>query len=265
MKPQDLKTRHAKCAGRWYPYEKQSHGFVNKSVSSAVISPHAGFTYSGAVSLEAASYVKKYRVWIFATSHYELPRNGISVYDGDYSTSIGKAVFPRDLSDKEYNTVKKYLSDEGHRTEEHSIENVLFCLNHFKAELEAFCTLVRIYDEEEFESISDDIAQMWKKDDSIVISTDWNHFVSTDIMSGLLREASLYLTNGNIFGLYLLCKEGKQEACGIDGLYLAYKVLTKVNENTKFKVLTATDSTRTTGGNGSLIPEECVGYISARN
>jgi len=265
MEFQDLKTREPKCAGRWYPPKKQPLRYTDNPVSSAVISPHAGFAYSGRVLLEAVSYVKKNRIWIFGTCHYESPRNGISIFYGNYSSSIGKADFPPNLSDNDCKVLNNYFSDEGHRTEEHSIENVLYCLNHFKKEVNAFCGLVRINAEEDFEKVSDDIANVWKKDDSIIVSTDWNHFVPVKIINQLLDEASLYLSNGDIPGLYRLCLKGAQEACGIDGLYLAYKILSKVNENTKFTVLTATDSSKTEYDFGGLTSKTCVGYISARN
>jgi AmmeMemoRadiSam system protein B len=265
MEFKDLKTREPKCAGRWYPHKKQPLRFTDNPVSSAVISPHAGFAYSGKVSLEALSYVKKNRVWIFGTCHYESPGNGISIFYGNYSSTIGKTVFPGNLSDEDYEVLNKYFSDEGHRTEEHSIENVLYCLNHFKKEVNAFCGLVRINDEEDFEKVSDDIAKVWEKDDSIIVSTDWNHFVPTKIVNQLLDEASSYLTKGDISGFYSLCLKGSQEACGVDGLLLAHKILSKVNENTKFTILTATDSSKSEYDFGGLTSKTCVGYISARN
>jgi AmmeMemoRadiSam system protein B len=260
-----LKTRKPKCAGKWYSYEKQTHGFKDNPVSTAVISPHAGFYYSGAASLEAVSYVKKNRVWIVGTSHYESPQNGISVFHGDYYSSIGKALFPRSLNDKDFNIIKKYLSDEGHRTEEHSIENVLYCLNHFKEEVNAFCCLAGNSNEKDLEKISCNIADVWNKDDSIIISTDWNHFVSTDIIDELMKQSSSYLEKGEIPDLYRKCKTGKLEACGINALYLAYKILAKTNENTAFKVLISTDSSKAEAGFRGLISDTCVGYISAVN
>ncbi len=265
MKPNDLKIRKPKCAGRWYPYEKQTHKFKDNPLSSAVISPHAGFMYSGMVSLEAVQNVKKNRVWIFGTSHYENITNGISIYYGDYLTSNGKAVFPKELSSKDFEFVKKYLSDEGHRTEEHSVENVLYCLNHFKEEVTALCCLVRISSEKDFENISDDIASVWGKDDSIIVSTDWNHFVSTGIIDRLMKESAGYLERGEIPSLYKKCREGSIEACGIGGLYLAYNILLRTNQKTKFKILTSTDSSKSETGMHGLISDTCVGYISARN
>ena len=265
MEPLELKTRKPKCAGRWYPYELQAHGFTDNPISSAVISPHAGFSYSGMASLEAVSYVKKNRVWIIGTSHYESPQNGISIFYGDYFSSLGKASFPRNLREKDFNIIKKYLSDKGHRTEEHSVENVLYSLNHFKEEVNAFCCLAGNSNEKELEKISSDIAGVWNKDDSIIVSTDWNHFVSTDIIDELMKESSSYLEKGDISSLYMLCKQGKLEACGIDGLYLASKILAKANEKTEFNVLTSTDSSKAEIGFMSLISDTCVGYISAVN
>ena len=265
MEPLELKTRKPKCAGRWYPYELQAHGFKDNPVSSAVISPHAGFSYSGMASLEAVSRVKKNRVWIAGTSHYESPQNGISIFCGDYFSSLGKAAFPRNMSEQDFRIIKKYLSDEGHRTEEHSIENVLYSLNNFKEEAAAFCCLVGNSNEKELENISIDIAKIWDKDDSIIVSTDWNHFVSTDIIDALMKKSAAYLEKGDISSLFMLCKQGKLEACGINALYLAYKILTKVNEKTTFKILTSTDSSKVQTGLMGLISDTCVGYISAVN
>ncbi len=261
----DFKKRKPKCAGTWYPYERQKRTPKNSPVSSAVISPHAGFSYSGMVSLEAVSRIKKNRIWFFGTSHYESPATGISVFFGDYSSSIGKALFPRNLREKDFSILNKYLSDAGHRTEEHSIENVLYCLNHFIEEVTAFCCLVRIYKEKDFESVSDDIAGMWSKGDSIIVSTDWNHFVSTDVIDKLMKESASYLEKGDIPSLYRNCRDGELEACGIDGLYLAHKILSKTNERTAFRILTSTNSAKTESSFRSLISDTCVGYISAVN
>jgi len=80
-----------------------------------------------------------------------------------------------------------------------------------------------------------------------------------------MKESSSYLEKGDISSLYMLCKQGKLEACGIDGLYLASKILAKANEKTEFNVLTSTDSSKAEIGFMSLISDTCVGYISAVN
>jgi len=263
MQPIQPKTRKAKCVNRWYPSERTIHHITDEPFSSAVISPHAGFYYSGMVSMLAISKVKKQRIWLFGTSHFESLSKGISIYYGDYNSSIGKTIFPGNIKDSDFNALKKYFSDEGHRTEEHSLENVLYCLNHFTDNVEAFCALVQINEEKDFETISDDIAKVWRKDDSLIVSTDWNHFVPVDEINELMNSVTDYLELGNIRDLYLRCKKRELEACGIDGLYLANRILAKVKEKAQFNILQSTDSSRSN-------PDEvnygtCVGYIAACN
>jgi AmmeMemoRadiSam system protein B len=258
MLSKTLKSRSAKCREWWYPSGKTEHNFVNNPIASAVISPHAGFEFSGMLSMKAISYVKKNRVWILGTSHYERINSGISIFDGEYYSSIGKAVFPGVTDD----TLLKYYSSAGHRTDEHSIENVLYCINHFSQIIKAFCVLVQINDENDFNAIAGDISSVWKEGDSIVISTDWNHFVSVHKIDRLMQSASNYLTSGNIEKLYHECQRGNLEACGIDALFLASKILAKVGESVNFNILESTDSSLVTGRKTG---DKCVGYIAAAN
>jgi len=90
--------------------------------------------------------------------------------------------------------------------------------------------LVQISDKSCFEKISDDITSEWKPGDSIIVSTDWNHFVPVDTINRLMNKVSQHLISGDIEGLYNECKRGKLEACGIDALYIASKVLDKTGE-----------------------------------
>jgi AmmeMemoRadiSam system protein B len=266
MQHRRMKSRREKGVNRWYPAGKATVNFSENPVYTTAISPHAGFEFSGKVSLNALANIKKNRVWIFGTSHFEDIQNGLSVYNGNYHSSIGQAEFPKDFNETELKILEKYFSDEGHRTSEHSIENVLFCLNHYKENVEAICGLVRINEEMMFEKISDDIAKLWKNGDSIVISTDWNHFIPVNLIDKLMNGVSYLLYTGDISGLYNLCRKGVYEACGIDSLYLAAKVLNKIGSGINFKVLDATDSSKRMIEAGyDKSPKTCVGYIAAIN
>ena len=262
MQSETIKSRPSKCSGWWYPTAKTPHNFTDNPVSSAVIAPHAGFDFSGMVAMEAVSYIKKNRVWIFGTSHYERIKNGISIFRGEYLSSVGKTVFPPELSEHELSILEPYFTNEGHRTDEHSIENILYCLNHFIKEVPAFCVLVQETEKNFYEKIADDIASVWKPDDSILISTDWNHFVSTGIISQLMTKAKAMLAAGDFETLYKECIRGNLEACGIDGLYLAGLILRKTGESAKFSVLVSTNSSVITGRKHD---DKCVGYIAAAN
>lgn len=262
MLPEKIYIREAVCAGVWYPEHRQQDISPSNPVSTAVISPHAGFFYSGRTSLNAVSQIKNKRVWIFGTSHYEKLSEGISIYPGIYKTSVGKTKMP-ELSEDKYAKIKKYFSTEGHRTEEHSIENVLYYLNHYREEVNAFCTLVRINMPKDFDKIADDVSQVWEKDDSIIISTDWNHFVSADIINKLMKEVSGHLKAGKIETLYESCKQDIYEACGMDGLFLASKILTRIGKGNNYKILEITDSSKLSDKRKTARKETCVGYLAA--
>jgi AmmeMemoRadiSam system protein B len=259
----ELKLRESKCRNRWYPNYRTTHKLTDEPNSTIVISPHAGFIYSGLISMLAVSRVKKKRIWFFGTSHYEHITGGLAIFPGHYSSSIGKTKFPDDINEDDFKIIGKYLSIEGHRTEEHSIENVLYPVNHFSEQPYAFCGLVRITNEATFNKISDDIAKVWKKDDSIIVSTDWNHFVSIYLIDGLMEDVTGFLKEGKIKELYDKCRRGKYEACGIDSLYLASKILDKVNEKASFEILESTNSSISYPF--EYCSSKCVGYIAAKN
>jgi hypothetical protein len=78
-----------------------------------------------------------------------------------------------------------------------------------------------------------------------------------------MEDISEILKTGNIKELYAGCKKGKYEACGIDSLYLAVKILDKVNEKTNFEILESTNSSRSYPFR--YFSSNCVGYIAAKN
>jgi len=141
-KPGEKKIRPAAVAGGFYPADaKQLGAMIDnflarakvpeiKSPVLALVSPHAGYPYSGGVAAHGYALIKgrKYsRVVVIAPSHYEA-FGFASVYNGDaYSTPFGLVpvdkAFARSLASKS-KWIK--LSDRGHRVtrdlREHSIE-----------------------------------------------------------------------------------------------------------------------------------------------
>ncbi len=102
---QGQKVRPAAVAGGFYPANPQeltavADGFLARVHASkiavtpiALIAPHAGYVYSGAVAAEAFAQLKGrnvQRIVIIAPSHYEY-FTGASIYDGrSYTTPLGR-------------------------------------------------------------------------------------------------------------------------------------------------------------------------------
>ncbi|MGD0037430.1 MAG: AmmeMemoRadiSam system protein B [Bacteroidota bacterium] len=96
-----------------------------KSIVRALVSPHAGYVYSGFAAAHAYKMVEKINydcVIIVGPSHREY-FNGISIYPGDaYETPLGTIPINKEIRElllEEKNAI--IASNEGHRSE-HSIE-----------------------------------------------------------------------------------------------------------------------------------------------
>src|SRR5512142_1456858 len=134
-------VRPSLVAGSFYPSDPKEltamiDGFLAQAKPApvqdlvAIVSPHAGYQYSGPVAAWSYALLKgrKYdRVVVIAPSHVEaFPF--VSVFDGDaYSTPLGRVPVDRDFAKKlagSNPTIR--LSDRGHRAvgerSEHALE-----------------------------------------------------------------------------------------------------------------------------------------------
>ena len=132
-----MKIRHQQFAGYFYPAEKEKLendislllkvSRPEKSFNKifGIVSPHAGYVYSG----KTAAYVynllkdKSYKtVIVISPSHAEyFP--GISIYDGDaYETPLGVVEIDNEMTDKIVENSKIIFKGlQGHRRE-HALE-----------------------------------------------------------------------------------------------------------------------------------------------
>ena len=97
-----------------------------KKEAFAVISPHAGYIYSGGVAARAYRQIFNQEIDIVAVispSHREFFTQ-VSIYDGfGYATPLGIVPVHRELAKQLAATNPQIiLSDKGHRLEEHALE-----------------------------------------------------------------------------------------------------------------------------------------------
>src|SRR5690348_7422791 len=109
------KTRPAAVAGSFYPADRNElQTTVDKLLAQApaaslqgriwaIVAPHAGYPYSGAVAAQAYAQLKGRhyrRVVVIAPSHYE-EFSFASIYDGDfYSTPLGRIAVDKEFAAK---------------------------------------------------------------------------------------------------------------------------------------------------------------------
>jgi AmmeMemoRadiSam system protein B/AmmeMemoRadiSam system protein A len=124
-------------AGRFYPGDRVKlegalKAFMDDAKAPrgekpiAIISPHAGYIYSGQIAADAFRQAKDYDfdlVVIVGTNHTTAGFNGVSVYDGDgYETPLGVAPVDGELADQLRSLDEDFTFDPKVHAREHSVE-----------------------------------------------------------------------------------------------------------------------------------------------
>ncbi len=188
------------AAGSFYPAGKQElsrqlTGLFNEAGKEgpgtcepgsgirAVITPHAGYVYSGLVSASAYLYIPEGTVYdnifIIGSSHRAyFP--GASVYNvGDYKTPLGTVKVNTELANKltEGSSVFSYFK-EAHSSE-HSIEVQLPFLQHYLGKnIKIVPVIIGTHDKKMCRKIADELKPYFTPDNLFVISSDFSHYPS---------------------------------------------------------------------------------------
>lgn len=188
-------NRKPAVSGKFYSGDKESltndliHLFApakgRKQDAIAVISPHAGYVFSGEVAASAISQInpdKKYKnVFIIASSHTTY-FEGASIYNlGNYETPLGEIEVNLDLCNEliSNNDIFNYNSA-AHKTE-HSIEVQLPLLQfHLKNDFKIVPIVIGSQNENTPEKIAQILKPYFKEDNIFVISSDFSHYPDYD-------------------------------------------------------------------------------------
>jgi hypothetical protein len=258
---QNISTdRQPVAAGRFYPEDKESltkqlsRLFVECKKSAqnwdvrAIISPHAGYTYSGKIAAAAFSAIQKNAVYknifIIGSSHV-MYFDGASVYNtGDYITPLGKVKVNKEIANKLIQNNKVFNFPTRAHILEHSIENqVPFIQYYFKDTPLIVPIIIGTDDIKTVKKIAEALSPWFTQDNLFVISSDFSHYpsykdaVETDnltAMSIVSGDPQTFLvtlrdnTSKNIPGL-------ATSMCGwTSGLTLLYLAADKKNLEIKF-------------------------------
>jgi len=231
--------------------EKLTEKSVLKEIPRAIISPHAGYIYSGftanfAHRLLANSKAK--RVIVIGPSHrvhingmsgsemklYETPCGDLEI-DGDYLKLIKKS-FPIEFSKKAHSV-------------EHSTETQMPFIKHYlpNAKIIEF-----IYGNADYRKIAKLISEILKdKNNVVVISTDLSHFYTQENAKKLDNICLNAILKKDVSMLEHGC-----EACGIIGVKAMLEVAKSLNM--RVDLLDYRTSADASGDRSSV-----VGYVSA--
>jgi AmmeMemoRadiSam system protein B len=185
--------RQPVAAGSFYPADKETltadlkklfenckKSPQNRNVR-AIISPHAGYVYSGKIAASAFASIPvnaEYKnIFIIGSSHV-MSFDGASVYNtGDYITPIGKVAVNHDIADKLIRENKVFNFPVTAHLKEHSLEVQLpFIQYYFKGKPLIVPIIIGTDNENTIKKIADALKPWFTPENLFVISSDFSHY-----------------------------------------------------------------------------------------
>ncbi|RCK71794.1 MAG: hypothetical protein IGBAC_0751 [Ignavibacteriae bacterium] len=266
-------VREPAVAGMFYPVDKKSlmRQVVElferakpkkiKGQIKALISPHAGYVYSGLTAAYAYKLLenKKYdSVVVISPSHREY-FDGISIFPGTYyRTPLGDVPLDLELCKliiENESSIK--LSQHGH-IEEHALEVQLPFLQII---LESFKLVPIVMGDQKKEycyKIGDVLGKVLKNRNALIVaSTDLSHYHPYDVANQLDKIAIDAIANFDYEKLLFELEEQNTEACGGGPAAAAMIAAKKLGAN-KVEIMHSCNSGDVTGDKDAV-----VGYMSA--
>jgi MEMO1 family protein len=185
--------RQPVAAGRFYPADKVT---LKKDLSRffetckkspdnwlvrAIISPHAGYTFSGKIAASAFSAIPKNAVYknifIIGSSHV-MYFDGASVYNcGDYITPLGKVPVNKEIANELIKNNKVFNFPITAHIQEHSIENQLpFVQYYFKDVPTIVPVIIGTDNENTVKKIAEALSPWFTPENLFIISSDFSHY-----------------------------------------------------------------------------------------
>ena len=267
------KIREPVLAGTWYPaaadeLRQMIEGFLRRVPPTdvprrltAIISPHAGYVYSGQVAAHAYKLLEKQQiptVIVLAPSHHAR-FTGVSVYDrGGFRTPLGVVPLDQDLiAALEKRDQRIRFLPEAH-AREHAVEIQLPFL---QVVVPGFKLVPLVMGEQDLETcrwLAAALADCIKdKPVLLVASSDLSHFHSSEEAKRLDQVVLDRVTAFDPEGLLRNLENGQCEACG-GGPMAATMLAAQRLGATKSRVLDAANSGNATGDRSRV-----VGYMAA--
>jgi MEMO1 family protein len=233
---------------------------VNYKDAVGIVSPHAGYIYSGKTAAYAFNSIAEKEfdtVIIISPSHREyFP--GISIYSGDaYKTPLGIVELNKPMISK-LRANQKYIFEghNGHKME-HAVEVQLPFLQMIKKDFTIVPVVMGDQRKLFVEMLAEKLAEVADEKTLIVASSDLSHFHSKEKANELDGIVEKKISEFDYEGLREDLESGKCEACGGGPIISMMKAAELIRKG-KSKVLARTDSGEVTGDN-----KEVVGYLSA--
>jgi len=222
-------NREAAVAGQFYPkspielrdqlkelFEECKPAPTNKAHLQAIISPHAGYMFSGKIAASAFNQIPENtsykRIFVLASSH-QFQYNGASVYcDGNYETPLGEIKVDQELAKKIIDSSTLFTNYPEAHFREHSLEVQLPFLQH---KLRGNFLLVPIIlgtnNAKDSQKIAEVLTPYFTKENLFVVSTDFSHYPEYEDAIKIDTKTAEAICKNNPLSLQTVLDENKNE------------------------------------------------------
>ncbi|HKL67055.1 MAG TPA: AmmeMemoRadiSam system protein B, partial [Bacteroidales bacterium] len=197
-----LNNRKAAVAGSFYPAgekelkrtlqelfdeaaDQEKPVLKNNENVRALVSPHAGYVFSGAVAASAIACIPPdaqfENIFLIGSSH-RVSFPGASVYtEGDYETPLGLARVDRETANQLVSNSKTFsYHKEAHATE-HSLEvQIPFLQYHLKNEISIIPIIIGTHNTKVCREIAGELKPYFNSKNLFIISSDFSHYPPFD-------------------------------------------------------------------------------------
>ena len=222
--------KHKLGPGKLSPKEE-----IKKRNTIGIISPHAGYIYSGPIAAngyyELSKEEKPEIVIVIGPNHHGLGKP-VSIFPGGYwETPLGKVEVPKDLVKKITNKCRIIDIDEMAHLYEHSIEVQLPFLQYiYGNDFKLIPIVMLVQNPDVAIDIGDALSEIVSTKKAIVIaSTDFTHYEPHDMVIKKDNEGIKKILNMDIRGLYDVIFEKNLTMCGYGGVMVLMEIAKKLN------------------------------------
>jgi MEMO1 family protein len=188
-----ITDRQPVAAGRFYPAEKEklqneisilfSHTSRPEAVKKvrALISPHAGYVFSGAIAASAFSIIPEHHIYknifIIGTSH-TMSFDGASVYHtGNYLTPLGKATVNMEIASGLIKNNSVFKQPVTAHLDDHSIEVQVPLMQYYFKNLPPIVPIIiGTTNKNTIKEIAEALRPWFNEENLFVISSDFSHY-----------------------------------------------------------------------------------------
>ena len=225
-----MKTRQAAVAGKFYPEQPDelektvaSH-FTdltkNKQKAIGVVSPHAGFMYSGDVAGAVYSQIEiPDTVILIGPNHTGRGENVSVMTEGIWSMPMGDVFIDEELATILCDETPLAKPNTTAHQFEHSLETQLPFLQYFKKDFKIVPICLKRIDYTTCKKLSEGIFKAIKRFGRpvlIIASSDMTHFESHDAAEAKDKKAIIQIENRDAHALHETVRQEQISMCGVN-------------------------------------------------